>query len=116
MPPDDPAVARLLPEASADPGSAWEFRRFTERVLRRRKVDGLETVRRTLAAGEPHRAHWPQRGAEEDVRVVLDDEAARAWVVALTDLRLVLAERLGLRTEADAEAVAGLARAVRRVE
>jgi len=104
-PPEDPAVARLLPDASPDPAAAGEFRRFTERGLRRRKVEGLRTVRNTLAAAEPGRGHWPQQATDEDVRVRLDDDAAHAWVVALTDLRLVLAERLGVRTEADAEAV-----------
>ncbi len=90
-PPSDPAVARLLPQAARDdPDAAREFRRLTERGLRQRKRDGLERARATL----------DRPGA-----LVLDAEEARAWVVALTDVRLVLAERLGLRTDDDAEAV-----------
>jgi len=94
--PTDPALIRLFPDASADdPAMAAEFRRFTERGLRRTKVEGLQAVRRTLARGEP----------DEELRLRLDDDDARAWVVALTDLRLVLADRLGVRTDADAEAL-----------
>lgn len=37
--------------------------------------------------------------------VVLDEASARAMMMALTDVRLVLAERLGLRTDEDAEAL-----------
>jgi Domain of unknown function (DUF2017) len=88
--PRDPAVARLLPDASGDDAdAAAEFRRLTERGLRERKRAGLATVADTL------------RRADGD-RVVLDEAQARAWVVALTDVRLVLAERLGLRDDDDA--------------
>jgi hypothetical protein len=85
--PADPALARLLPDAHRDDADASaDFRRYTEVGLRDRKRSGLETARRTLA----------REGA-----LVLDDAEAQAWVVALTDVRLVLAERLGLRTDDD---------------
>jgi hypothetical protein len=87
--PDDPAVRRLLPDASRDdPEAAREFRRFTERGLRARKQEALATARATLDAGPS---------------LLLTDEQARSWVTALTDVRLVLAERLGLRTDEDAD-------------
>jgi hypothetical protein len=87
--PEDPAVARLLPDASPDdPEQAMEFRRFTELGLRARKRRALRTARATL----------DRRGA-----LVLTDDEAQAWLTALTDVRLVLAERLGLRTDEDAE-------------
>jgi Domain of unknown function (DUF2017). len=35
--------------------------------------------------------------------VRLDDGTLAAWLTALTDVRLVLGERLGLRSDADAE-------------
>lgn len=98
-PPADPAVARLLPPASRDDAAAADFRRFTERGLRRRKLDGLRTARRTLAGREADEVE------QVGLRLRLRDEEARAWVVALTDLRLVLADRLGVRTDADAEAL-----------
>jgi hypothetical protein len=87
--PDDPALARLLPDAHADdPEASSEFRRYTERGLRERKRQCLETARLTLG----------REGA-----LTLDEAEAQAWLVALTDVRLVLAERMGLRTEEDHE-------------
>ena len=90
--PDDPALARLLPSAHRDDGDvAAEFRRYTEQGLRARKRAGLETARRTLG---------------RDGSLDLDRDEARAWVVALTDVRLVLGERLELRSDEDAEELA----------
>jgi hypothetical protein len=90
--PDDPALARLLPSAHRDDADvAAEFRRYTEQGLRARKRAGLETARRTLG---------------RDGALDLDDDEARAWLVALTDVRLVLGERLDLRTDEDAEELA----------
>jgi hypothetical protein len=87
--PDDPALARLLPDAHADdPAASSEFRRYTEQGLRERKRQCLETARLTLG----------RTGS-----LTLDDAEAQAWLVALTDVRLVLAERMGLRTEDDHE-------------
>ena len=88
-PPADPAVARLLPDASRDdPELAQSFRRLTEQDLRERKRDSLE-----LAAGAMRRRS----------PVVLDDSEAQALLKGLTDVRLVLAERLGIATDEDAE-------------
>jgi hypothetical protein len=85
--PGDPAVARLLPDAHRDdPAAAAEFRRYTEGGLRQRKRAGLEVARRSLG----------REGA-----LVLDDDEAQAWVVALTDVRLVLASRMGLEVDED---------------
>lgn len=93
--PDDPALARLLPEAHRDdPAASAEFRRLTERSLRERKRVALQTSV-TLLVG------W----VETDGPQTMDDEQARALVTSLTDVRLVLADRLGVRTEADAEAL-----------
>ena len=89
--PDDPAMARLLPDAHReDPDAAAEFRRFTERGIRDRKAEGLRTAGGTLDRGQP---------------LALTDDEARAWLTGLTDVRLVIAERLGLRTDDDAEAL-----------
>lgn len=95
-PPSDPALARLLPDAHRDDAeAAAEFRRYTEAGLRQRKRDGLELARRSL-------------GRSGDA-LVLQDAEAQAWVVALTDVRLVLASRLGLQTDDDHERLAALA-------
>ena len=79
--PDDPALARLLPSAYTDDDeAAADFRRFTERSLREGKVANARTARDTLV-----------RSGE---KVVLNADEARAWLGALTDVRLALGTRL----------------------
>ena len=87
--PDDPALARLLPIATTqDDALAGEFRRYTEIGLRQRKSANLRAAARTLTDRDTVR---------------LDAGTLAAWLTALTDVRLVLGERLGLRSDADAE-------------
>jgi hypothetical protein len=93
-PPDDPVVARLLPDAYRDdPEASGEFRRYTERSLRSEKVAAARTVLATL----------PARGG----RVRLSEPEAQAWLKALNDVRLALGTRLGVTDEFD-DQVAGL--------
>ena len=95
--PRDPALERLLPTAHRDdPAMAEEFRRLTEHGLRERKTANLATAIAALVARD--------KGRDGD-KVRLDQEQAQAMVVALTDVRLLLGERLGLRTDEDAEAL-----------
>jgi len=90
--PSDPALRRLLPDASrAAPEIAAEFRRLTEDELRGTKAGNLAVLRSVLQA--------------DTSAVRVEPAAAPAVAAALTDLRLVLAERLGVRSEADADAV-----------
>lgn len=92
----DPALERLLPSAHRDdPELAAEFRRLTEHGLREGKAAKLAVAIEALL------------GAEGD-RVWLDEAQAQAMVVALTDVRLLLGERLGLRTDEDADALQDL--------
>jgi len=98
--PRDPALDRLLPTAHrGDDQIAAEFRRLTEHDLRDRKATNLATAAAAL------------RGATGD-RLELTRAEAEATVIALTDTRLLLGERLGLRTDDDAtnleERLAGL--------
>jgi len=96
--PPDPALERLLPIANRDdPSIAAEFRRLTEHGLRERKTTNLATAIAALASDD-------QRGRDGD-KVRLDFAQAQAMVVALTDVRLLLGERLGLRTDDDADAL-----------
>jgi hypothetical protein len=92
--PDDPAILRLLPNAApTDREVADEFRRLTEADLRDLKVDRL-------------RAMWEQLsedGPEWEVPV----QDAMATAAALTDVRLVLASRLSLETDDDADRLHG---------
>lgn len=88
--PDNPVLARLLPDAYPDdPEAAGDFRRYTERGLRERKRAAVATVLTTLAG--------------EGVRR-LDDGEVRAWLSALNDARLALGTWLEVTEDsADAE-------------
>ena len=85
----DPALDRLLPTANRqDDEVAAEFRRLTETGLRQRKAAALGSSAELL------------RG---DDKLRLDDGEAQAFLKALTDVRLVLGERMGLRTDDDVD-------------
>ena len=85
--PLDAAVRRLLPDAVRDDDdAALEFRRLTERSLREQKIGALRASAVLLEA-QP---------------VALGDEQAQYLAQALNDVRLVLASRLEIRTDADA--------------
>lgn len=82
-PPDDPAIARLLPDPYPDdPMASGDFRRRRTDDLLARKRDAARRVLSAVPA--PGRA------------LLLDEEAAQAWLTTLNDLRLVLGTRLGL--------------------
>ncbi len=87
----DPALDRLLPSANReDAEAATEFRRLTETGLRQRKAEALGAAAALLREGD---------------RLRLDPDQGRTLLVALTDVRLVLGERMGLRTEEDMAAL-----------
>jgi hypothetical protein len=89
----DPALDRLLPTAHrGDDQIAAEFRRLTEEGLRQRKSGNLDIAVACVEAAVGN-------------RVVLDESQAPAFLTALTDVRLLLGERMGMRTEEDAEAL-----------
>jgi Domain of unknown function (DUF2017) len=89
-PPEDEVLARLLPEGYRDdPEAAAEFRRFTERDLRARKIAVASTVLSTLGSGG---------------KITLDADRAQAWLLLLNDLRLAIGTRLSIAE--DYEAVA----------
>jgi hypothetical protein len=89
----DPALDRLLPTAHrGDDQVAAEFRRLTEEGLRQRKSRNLDVALGCLEATSGD-------------RVELDEGQAPAFLMALTDVRLLLGERMGMRTEDDAEAL-----------
>lgn len=103
--PSDPAALRLLPDASKDdPDVAAEFRHLTQSDLARSKVSRLENLAELLDPRDaPERAvqQAGRHGAPPPVRVPREDAAAVAG--ALTDVRLVIAERLRLATDEDVE-------------
>jgi Domain of unknown function (DUF2017) len=80
--PDDPVLARLLPDGYRDdPDAAGEFRRLTESSLRRGK----------RAAADALLADLPESGGGE---VRLDAETTERWLTVLNDVRLALGTRL----------------------
>lgn len=82
-PPEDPAMARLLPDGYRDdPDAAAELRRLTETSLRQTKS---ETAQRLLDS-------LPEDGGN----LTLDLPTAEAWLGALNDVRLVLGTRLNV--------------------
>ncbi len=79
--PDDPVLARLLPDAyQDDPEAAGEFRKYTESSLREAKKYFAQTLLETL----------PPKGG----RVKLNADQARDWLRALNDVRLMFGVRL----------------------
>lgn len=88
--PEDPAVRRLLPSASDDADVAEEFRRLVQPDLRQLKIDRLLALVRAL-----------QRGDKLEVPA----DRADLLAGALVDIRLVLAERLGLDSDEAADAL-----------
>jgi Domain of unknown function (DUF2017) len=93
--PDDPVLARLLPDAyQDDPEAADEFRKYTESSLREAKKYFAQTLLDTL----------PPSGG----RVRLTGDQARDWMRALNDVRLMFGVRLEV-TEDFEEQLAALA-------
>ncbi len=86
LPPDDPVLARLLPDGYNDDAEASaEFRRYTEESLRSGKVASAQTVLASLPPG----------GGE----VRLSEPECQQWLRALNDVRLALSVRLGITDE-----------------
>jgi len=84
--PEDPVLARLLPDGYRDdPEASAEFRRYTEESLRTAKVVSAQTVLASL----------PSAGGE----VRLSEMECQQWLRALNDVRLALSVRLGITDE-----------------
>lgn len=87
---EDPALLRLFPNAApTDREVADEYRRLAEHHLRSLKTERLRRIQMELHQEGPE---W-----------VVPLEEALPTAAALTDVRLVIATRLGLKTDDDAE-------------
>ena len=85
-PPEDPVLARLLPDGYRDdPEAAGEFRRYTEPALRSAKHQAAQEMMDTL----------PEAGG----RIQLTQDQALSWLKALNDVWLALGVRLGVTEE-----------------
>lgn len=79
--PQDPVLARLLPDGyQDDPEAAGEFRKYTESSLREAKKYFAQVMLDTL----------PENGG----RIHLTGDQARDWMRALNDVRLMFGVRL----------------------
>ncbi len=91
--PGSPGLTRLFPVAySDDVSAAAEFARYTRPELQTRKVDAAVAVREAvesagaLGIDDPRYAH----------NIEIAPDALLPWLTFLTDLRLVLADSIGV--------------------
>lgn len=104
LPPEDPVLRRLLPDAYRDDADdAAEFRRFTERSLSSSKVNSAESLIGSLIDAGLGIADVDE---SEPIEVELDAEGVQAWLRSLNDIRLSLAVRLGIEDDDDLELLA----------
>lgn len=97
--PEDPVLARLLPNAYRDDEeAAGDFRRFTENGLRDSKSRAAEAIISGLEeAGLPDEGTPIPDGDASTIDVELSADQAEIWMRSLADLRLALATRLGVQ-------------------
>lgn len=89
--PSDPALGRLLPSAYPDDAEASaEFSRYTRDSLVDGKRQAAQRVRDATAVSDGG-----------IVQIELDQSEAWGWLTFLTDLRLILAERVGAVDDLD---------------
>jgi len=92
--PDDPVLARLLPDGYRDdPEAAQDFRRFTEASLRSAKAAAAQAVLDSL----------PPDGG----KLRLTGEQADSWLRALNDVRLALGVMLNVTDDFSYQPSAG---------
>jgi hypothetical protein len=88
--------SRLYPSAADDPAVDAAYRELVGDNLQAERLESLQTFADTLQQGKPGRCGgWS---------VELDPDQAAAWLSVVNDARLVLAEVVGITTEADWEA------------
>ena len=90
---DDPALGRLLPNAYPDDhDAAHDYTRYTRDSLVDGKRQAAQRVRDATAVED---------GDDTVVQIELDQSEAWGWLTFLTDLRLILAERVGVVEEGE---------------
>lgn len=101
--PDDPVLARLLPDAYRDDeAEASDFRRYTEPGLRDQKAANAQALIASLTQGGAGEDVGSLIGTQSDtgsasgVDVELDAAGVDVWLRCLTDVRLALGTRLGV--------------------
>lgn len=95
---DDPVVRRLFPDAYPhDAAASADFRRFTERDLKVKKISEATLVLERLQATENGR---------HEVRIPMSE--VDVWLRTFTSLRLAVATRLGITDAESADELAML--------
>lgn len=103
--PSDSAVRKLFPSAAEDPVLAEEFRRLGQQDLAEQRIAELKRLMALLDASGPSRSE-----------VALDDDDVPDVLRALNDVRIVLADRLGLERDGDLDTLRMLQQISERVE
>lgn len=94
---DDPAVARLVPDAYADDDeAAQEFRSLTQDDLLDRRRDDAAVVLATLGDAASLPDDLADEALTESVVIDLSPASVQAWMRTLAAIRLVMASRLGI--------------------
>ncbi|MET0725618.1 MAG: DUF2017 family protein [Leifsonia sp.] len=89
---DDTALTRLFPPAYRDdPVAAAEFERFERAGLAESKVEAARAVHAAAVVGELDRG--------DTVQIELSASETWAWLTHLTDVRTILADRLGIEDD-----------------
>lgn len=91
--PEDPALARLFPDAFEDSSEASSFRRVTEQGLLNRKLHDAMQVLEDL--------DWSGTGLPHETPVNITPDSFPAWARTVTAVRLAIAARIGLESEED---------------
>lgn len=107
--PDDPALARLFPDAHEEENAASVFRQVTEQGLLNRKLQDASEVANAL--GLPRIPDFlpdvADLGSAEPIEVMISAAAFPAWLRHLTALRLAVAARIGLDRDEDHDRLLG---------
>lgn len=93
----DPVIERLFPDAYTDPVAAGEHHRLSQELLRQGRVADSEAVLSALTGL-----------GEDGGTLVVPAEQAEVWLRTLNGVRLSLAVRLGVESEADHRALEAL--------
>ena len=101
--PEDPVLARLLPDAYKDERDAAEFRRYTEHSAREKKRSHAHAIRDILMEHLGDHAldlTAPGLNKREELHFILPEEKAQMWLMGLNDMRLALGTRLNVTADA----------------
>jgi hypothetical protein len=101
--PEDPVLARLLPDAYEEEPDAAEFRRYTEHSAREKKRSHAHAIRDILMANLGDHAldlTAPGLNKREELHFIISEEKAQMWLMGLNDMRLALGTRLNVTSDA----------------